>query len=76
MAASLPSRALDAGAWDRASDELVRTLRDLIRIPSINPPPADAPDGELRAMKHIADVLQVRPASRPRSWSRSMGAAP
>ena len=25
------------------------TLRDLIRIPSVNPPPADAPDGELRA---------------------------
>ena len=57
MAVALPSRALDAGTWDRASDELLLTLRDLIRIPSINPPPADAPDGELRAAKYIAEVL-------------------
>jgi acetylornithine deacetylase/succinyl-diaminopimelate desuccinylase-like protein len=58
MGTSLPSRALDAPAWDRAGDELVSTLRDLIRIPSINPPPPDAPDGELRAAQHIADVLR------------------
>jgi acetylornithine deacetylase/succinyl-diaminopimelate desuccinylase-like protein len=58
MGTSLPSRALDAPTWDRAGDELVSTLRDLIRIPSINPPPPDAPDGELRAAQHIADVLR------------------
>ena len=57
MGSELPSRALDAATWDRAGIDLVETLRDLIRIPSINPPPEDAPDGELRAARHIADVL-------------------
>ena len=57
MGSGLPSRALDAATWDRAGNDLVETLRDLIRIPSINPPPEDAPDGELRAAHHIADVL-------------------
>ena len=57
MGAALPSRALDEATRDRAGNELVETLRDLIRIPSINPPPADAPDGELRAARHIAGVL-------------------
>ncbi|HET7031036.1 MAG TPA: M20/M25/M40 family metallo-hydrolase [Candidatus Limnocylindrales bacterium] len=41
-----------------AADELVETLRALIRIPSINPPPADAPDGETRAARWIAAALQ------------------
>ena len=57
MGGGLPSRALDAATWDRAGIDLVETLRDLIRIPSINPPPEDAPDGELLAARHIADVL-------------------
>ena len=57
MGAPLPSRALDAPTWDRAGIELVATLRDLIRIPSVNPPPANALDGELRVARHIADVL-------------------
>ena len=57
MGAPLPFGALDAATWDRAGDELVATLRDLIRIPSVNPPPADAPDGELRVARHIAGVL-------------------
>jgi acetylornithine deacetylase/succinyl-diaminopimelate desuccinylase-like protein len=57
MGDALPSRAVDPQTWNRAGDELVATLRDLIRIPSINPPPADAPDGELRVAKHIAGVL-------------------
>ena len=39
MGSGLPSRALDAATWDRAGSDLVETLRDLIRIPSINPPP-------------------------------------
>ena len=42
-----PPPALDPAAWERAARRLVETLRDLIRIPSINPPgPAG---GELRA---------------------------
>jgi acetylornithine deacetylase/succinyl-diaminopimelate desuccinylase-like protein len=52
-----PSAELDAGTWAAATDRLVATTRDLIRIPSINPPPADAPDGELRVARHIADLL-------------------
>jgi acetylornithine deacetylase/succinyl-diaminopimelate desuccinylase-like protein len=53
----LPSAALGETAWNRTTDELVSTLRDLIRIPSINPPPDEAPDGELRAAIRIADML-------------------
>jgi acetylornithine deacetylase/succinyl-diaminopimelate desuccinylase-like protein len=62
--AGLPSAAVAADVWARAHDELVGTLRDLIRIPSINPPPADAPDGETRAARYIAgrlDDLGLRP---------------
>jgi acetylornithine deacetylase/succinyl-diaminopimelate desuccinylase-like protein len=52
-----PSAALDEVAWSRAHDELIELLRELIRIPSINPPPPEAPDGELRAARWIADRL-------------------
>src|SRR5262249_2274393 len=41
-----------------AEAELVETVRALIRIPSVNPVPADAPDGETRAARWIADALQ------------------
>ena len=34
----LPSRALDARSWERATNRLVETTRDLIRISSVNPP--------------------------------------
>ncbi|HET9346506.1 MAG TPA: M20/M25/M40 family metallo-hydrolase, partial [Candidatus Limnocylindrales bacterium] len=54
----LPSAALGADAWPRAGDEVVETLRELIRIPSVNPPPDDAPDGELRAARWIAAALE------------------
>ena len=54
----LPSAAIDAPAWERAGDELIESLCALIRIPSINPPPADAPDGELRAARWIAASLE------------------
>jgi acetylornithine deacetylase/succinyl-diaminopimelate desuccinylase-like protein len=54
---TLPSAAFDADAWVRAGDELVETLRALIRIPSVNPPPVHAPDGELRAARWIAQSL-------------------
>jgi acetylornithine deacetylase/succinyl-diaminopimelate desuccinylase-like protein len=53
----LPSAAIDAAGWDRAADELIATVRDLIRVPSINPPPPGAPDGELRAAQWIAGSL-------------------
>jgi len=47
--------ALDAGAWDRAHARLVASLRELIRIPSINPP--DPPGGELEAARYLAGAL-------------------
>ncbi|MFL5678975.1 MAG: M20/M25/M40 family metallo-hydrolase [Chloroflexota bacterium] len=50
-----PSSAIDVAGWNRATDELVATLRDLIRIPSVNPP--DPPGGELEAAQHIAALL-------------------
>jgi acetylornithine deacetylase/succinyl-diaminopimelate desuccinylase-like protein len=46
-----------AATWGRAGDELIATLQELIRIPSINPPPADADDGELRVANWIAASL-------------------
>ncbi len=52
-----PSREIPALAWADAVDELVGTLRDLIRIRSINPPPPDSPDGELLAARRIAEML-------------------
>ena len=58
MTTALPSAELDPATLDAAKDELVATLRDLIRIPSINPPPDDAPDGELRAAGWIGDALE------------------
>jgi acetylornithine deacetylase/succinyl-diaminopimelate desuccinylase-like protein len=58
MTTGLPSAALEPTTLDAAKDELVATLRDLIRIPSINPPPVDAPDGELRAAGWIGDALE------------------
>ncbi len=50
-----PSDALDADAWDAAHDRLVSTLRQLIRIPSINPPSPPGP--ELDAARAIAALL-------------------
>lgn len=47
-----PSRAIDAAAWDRAHDELIETLRDLIRIRSVNPP-----GDEILAARYVAQFL-------------------
>jgi acetylornithine deacetylase/succinyl-diaminopimelate desuccinylase-like protein len=52
-----PSRRLDDATWAAAVDDLIETLRDLIRIPSINPPPVDASDGELLAARRVAAIL-------------------
>jgi len=54
---ALPSAELDAATWREATDRLVETTCDLIRIRSVNPPPVEAPDGELLAARHIADLL-------------------
>ncbi|HEU5205506.1 MAG TPA: M20/M25/M40 family metallo-hydrolase [Candidatus Limnocylindrales bacterium] len=51
-----PSDALAPHALAHAADEVVETLRDLIRIPSVNPPP-ERGDGELRVARYIASVL-------------------
>jgi len=57
VATDLPSVSVDAATWRRAQDRLVEDLRALIRIPSINPPPDGAPDGERQAAEWIADAL-------------------
>ena len=57
--ATAPSQALDAATWDAAHARLIGTLRDLIRIRSINPPAAEAPDGELVAASYIAALLEA-----------------
>ena len=56
-AVAAPSASVDAATWDAATDELVSTLCELIRIRSVNPPPPDAPDGELHAARWIAAYL-------------------
>jgi Acetylornithine deacetylase/Succinyl-diaminopimelate desuccinylase and related deacylases len=43
--------------WEATHTRLIETLRDLIRIRSVNPPAPDAPDGELIAARHIAAIL-------------------
>jgi acetylornithine deacetylase/succinyl-diaminopimelate desuccinylase-like protein len=55
--AAAPSRVHDDAAWSAAVDDTIATLRDLIRIPSVNPPAPDAPDMELVAARAIAEVL-------------------
>ena len=57
--ATTPSARLDDATWEAAHDTLVETLRDLIRIPSVNPPAPDRPDGELVAARHLAGLLEA-----------------
>ena len=52
-----PSDAIPSHDWDRVHAEVVESLRDLIRIPSVNPPDPALPDGETRAARYIADRL-------------------
>jgi acetylornithine deacetylase/succinyl-diaminopimelate desuccinylase-like protein len=56
--APAPSRELDAATWEAAHARLIETLRDLIRIRSVNPPPPEAPDGELIAAEHVGGLLR------------------
>ena len=53
----LPSAALDGITWEAAHGQLVGFLRDLIRIPSINPP--DPPGPETIAALRIAAELRA-----------------
>jgi acetylornithine deacetylase/succinyl-diaminopimelate desuccinylase-like protein len=55
--AAQASAAMDAGAWEAAHGELVELLRDLIRIPSVNPPDPAGP--ELAAARHLASVFSA-----------------
>ena len=54
---SLPSAALGPEGWATAHEELVALLRDLIRIPSINPPDPAGPETD--AARLIADHLRA-----------------
>ena len=53
--ATRPSDAVPAARWAVAHERLVETLRELIRIPSVNPP--DPPGPELDAARAIAAML-------------------
>ena len=55
--ATRPSDAVPPATWDAAHAGLVETLRALIRIPSINPPPTPGADGETRVARYLADRL-------------------
>ena len=52
-----PSDRVDAIIWPAAHDRLVATLRDLIRIPSVNPPDPAGATGELDAAQYLAGAL-------------------
>jgi acetylornithine deacetylase/succinyl-diaminopimelate desuccinylase-like protein len=52
---ALPSAVVDSVTWASSHDRLVATLRDLIRIPSVNPP--DPAGSELEAARYIAAAL-------------------
>ena len=54
---SLPSAGIPIEDWAAAHESVVATLRDLIRIPSINPPDPLAPDAETRAARYLEDRL-------------------
>jgi acetylornithine deacetylase/succinyl-diaminopimelate desuccinylase-like protein len=53
-----PSSAVPGSVWTAAHDSVVATLRDLIRIPSVNPPDPAAPDGETRVARYLAARLR------------------
>jgi acetylornithine deacetylase/succinyl-diaminopimelate desuccinylase-like protein len=55
-AAPRPSAGLPAETWADAHDHLVGFLRDILRIPSINPP--DPPGPELDVAERIAGELR------------------
>jgi acetylornithine deacetylase/succinyl-diaminopimelate desuccinylase-like protein len=56
---SRPSATIAQADWAAAHERLVETLRDLIRIPSINPVPVSGGDGETRVARYLADRLRA-----------------
>jgi acetylornithine deacetylase/succinyl-diaminopimelate desuccinylase-like protein len=56
VTASLASTHLSTEAWSLAHDRLVESLRDLIRIPSVNPPDPAGP--ELDAARYLSGALE------------------
>ena len=60
MRAAAPSRQLDRRRLGARCRRAGRDRpRDLIRIPSINPPSPEAPDGELRMARYLATMLEA-----------------
>ena len=57
--AATPSAAVPSAVWERAHESVVASLRDLIRIPSINPPDPAAPDGETRVARYLEARLRA-----------------
>ena len=55
--AALPSASLPAATWEAAHERLVARLQDLIRIPSVNPPPTPGADGETRVARYLEERL-------------------
>jgi acetylornithine deacetylase/succinyl-diaminopimelate desuccinylase-like protein len=56
--AAAPAASIAASAWDVAHAGVVETLRDLIRIASINPPPSPGADGEAQVAAYLANRLR------------------
>jgi acetylornithine deacetylase/succinyl-diaminopimelate desuccinylase-like protein len=52
---SRPADRIDPATWSTSHERLVATLRDLIRIPSINPP--DPPGPEMAAARYLSGAL-------------------
>ena len=52
-----PSSSVPVEDWAAAHESVVATLRDLIRIPSVNPPDPAAPEEETRAARYLEDRL-------------------
>jgi acetylornithine deacetylase/succinyl-diaminopimelate desuccinylase-like protein len=57
--APTPSSAVASSVWAIAHDSVVSMLRDLIRIPSINPPVPTSPDGETQVARYIEGRLRA-----------------
>ena len=57
--ASIPSAGIPAVEWAAAHLSLVEALRDLIRIPSVNPPDPAAPDQETRVARYLEGRLRL-----------------
>ena len=58
-ATSIPSAAIPAAEWAAAHQFVVDTLRDLIRMPSVNPPDPAAPDEETRVARYLHGRLHA-----------------